>query len=216
MGRAKLNELMMLAKMFAEPGREGDLIDWMRALARKRFDEYVDTYGQPPTSLRFLVEGTEYKKAGIIMPFGDVGLPIDYSTHMKQMTKVANKNMSLKDMEPLIKTAVLEGIGFGSSLPELTEKMYREAHENIDLKSWAEARKYGLNLPEQPTIISLEEQEHTVLSMVATYAHMYFPELVEPLGLADLVLIECPKCGEGISSNSTFCNYCGAPVSNQD
>jgi hypothetical protein len=41
-----------------------------------------------------------------------------------------------------------------------------------------------LSLPDAPTVIRLEEQEHTVIEMVAAYASEYHPELIDQLGLS--------------------------------
>lgn len=179
----KLDKLTILAKMFSEPGRERDVINWLQDLAKNRLDEYVDTFGQQPTSLLNFVLATEYKKVGIIFPFDGAGTLTN--THMKQVSKVADSKMVLNDVEPAIKNSMLEGIGFGSSFSALTERMYREANEEIDIDQWSEWRGHGLNIPETPTVITLEEQEQLVLSMVATYAHTHFPELIEPLGLIE-------------------------------
>ncbi len=189
LGRAKRDELMIVAKMIAQSGREGEAIEWWQDSARKRLSEYVDTYGEQPKSLQIFLMETEYKKAGVVLPYRGPELHTDreFKRYMRLMTKIANAKMPVEDMEPLIKFLGMEGIGFGSNFPELTEKMYREANENINLESWAKAREYGVILPEQPTIISLEEQEQTVLSMVAIYVYEYFPELVEPLGLTEIL-----------------------------
>lgn len=195
LGRAKSDKLIILAGMLAQPGREADFIGYLKDLARKRLEDYVDAYGQQPTSLQLFVMATEYKKAG--MPHGIADSPIDsdLKTHMKHTSKIAEMKMPVKEVEPMIKMWGQEGIGFGSSFRELTEKMYRDANENIDMEQWSEARKYGLDLPETPTIITLEEQEQIVLSMVAIYSGTYFPDLVEPLGLTG-VLCEAKRNAE--------------------
>ena len=53
--------------------------------------------------------------------------------------------------------------------------------ESVDMDLWSEMKAIGVNLPEEPTPISLEEQEKTVLQMVATYTSEYYPELLDPL-----------------------------------
>lgn len=77
------------------------------------------------------------------------------------------------------------GIGFGSSFTELTVRMYRNTYENINvnMKEWAEARSYGLNIPEKPDFIPLEEREKEILATVAGYTGEFYPELLDPLDL---------------------------------
>lgn len=183
--RAKLDKLMLLAKMITLPGHEQEMLDWARDLAEKRFDEFLDVYGEEPRALPVLFLATEYRKAGILIPLAGLGQITE--TNTKQIRKVAAAKMPLQQVEPRIKEAMLEGLGFGTSFPELTEKMYREANEAIDEEQWSQARQHGLHISETPTIITLEEQEEIQLSMVAAYAQAYHPDLVDALGLADLV-----------------------------
>ena len=148
-------------------------------------DEYVDTYGEQPFNLMTLFLATESKKAGIITPLHGVGELT--GTLMRQVAKVAKMKMPLKEIGLTIKYSMLEGIGFGSLLPGLTEHMYRESNDNIDIEQWEVWKEQGLKISESPTVIPLEEQEQTVLGMVATYAQAYFPELIEPLNLTEVL-----------------------------
>ena len=184
-GRARLDKLMVLARMIAHPGNEEEVIDRARAAALRRRDEYVDVYGEQPTSFPVFLLATEYARVGIANPLRGTG-PITES-FIKRVAKVAAVKMPLNGIESRIKDAMLEGLGFGSSLPELTEQMVTNANQAIDEEKWSEARQYGLDISETPVMVSLAEQEQDVLSMVATYAQEYFPELVDPLGLSDLV-----------------------------
>jgi len=77
----------------------------------------------------------------------------------------------------------LEGVGFGSSFPELTEKMYINTYEKVNLDNWARGVAAGIDIPAQPEIVSLEEREEAVLLIVAVYTADYYPELLDPLDL---------------------------------
>ena len=99
------------------------------------------------------------------------------------MIKACDEKVPLEKAEPSIKAFELEGIGFGSSFPELTEKMYRNTLENIDRDVWAEMRAHGAPITEKPRIVSLEELEEATLQMVVAYASEYYPELIDPLDL---------------------------------
>ena len=51
------------------------------------------------------------------------------------------------------------------------------------MNEWAEARSYGLNIPEKPDIIPLDEREKEILQMVAAYTAEFYPELLDSLDL---------------------------------
>lgn len=51
-------------------------------------------------------------------------------------------------------------------------------------KIWAEARSYGLNIPEKPDFIPLEEREKESLAVVAGYTAELYSELLDPLDLS--------------------------------
>ena len=176
---------MILSQMVTLPGREQEMLDWAKDLAKRRFDQYLDVYGQEPWSLLFLFTATEYWKAGVLIPFGGVGGRIT-KTNTKQVSKVAAVKIPLEDGLPRIEEAMLEGLGFGAAFPELMEKWYTEETEPIDEELWSLAANHGL-LPETPTDTTLVEQEQVVLSMVAAYAQAHYPELVDALDLTDLV-----------------------------
>jgi hypothetical protein len=174
LGRAKRDKLMILAKMIIDPGkagRESEFIELLQQQAKKRLEKF----GKEPTSFFMFFLSTELEKVGLSLT----------GSSIKTLKKAFDEKWPLnEETETPIEARGPEGIGFGSYFPELTEKMYRNFHENIGTDAWSEARAYGLSLPEKPTIISLEEQEETVLSMVASYASEYFPELIRPLGLS--------------------------------
>jgi hypothetical protein len=168
LGRAKRDKLTELAKMFSIPGTEVENINSLQEQAKTRLKKFG---GEPSSFYIFFISG-ELEKLGLSL-----------SSDLKVLKKAFKEKWSLKTTEPFIKIFGLEGIGFGSSFPELTEKMYRNSYENIDMDVWTKHRAHGLAIPEKPTIISLEEQEKTVLQMVAAYASEYYPELLDPLDL---------------------------------
>lgn len=169
LGRAKHDKLMILEKMLARPPKQGDFIRHVQQQAEERLRKF----GEEPTSFFMFFLSTELEKLGLSLT----------GSSMKTLKKAFDEKWPLEKIEPFIKIWGLEGIGFGSYFPELTEKMYRNFHENIDMDKWSEWRAYGLAISERPTIITLEEQEQAVLEMVADYASQYYPELIEPLGL---------------------------------
>ena len=179
LARARRSKLSILAKMISIPGREKEFLNWLHKQAKERLEKFRNEVGKEPDTFYDFILTRELKEAGI-------GIEESFEAYQrgdKSMMKAADEKVPLKDAEPLIKSFQLEGIGFGSAFPELTEKLYRNTFEKIDRDSWIEARKYGLAVPEEPTIISLEEQEEIVLQMVAGYASEYYPELLDPLDL---------------------------------
>jgi len=182
-GRVRRNQIDLLAKLFTEPGRESDLIPWLRERSRKQLSEYKDVFGEEPTGFQTFVTGLEYQTAGITLTFGNAQLRGSFKDHMKQVEKQSKYKVPLDFADQKFQMTALEGIGFGIEYPDLTEQLYRGANENLDRESWDEARRAGLDIPQNPEVITLEEQEDIALSMVALYANEYYPQLVTPLDL---------------------------------
>jgi hypothetical protein len=174
LGRARSDKLTILAKLFpADPGKEERFINEWQNVAQERLNEYKRGFEKEPSLFLDIYYLLELKKVGLSLA----------DTDLKTLRKASEEKILLKEAEPIIKMSGLEGIGFGSRFPKLTEKMYRKGHENINMDVWTEMREHGSSLPEKPTIITLEEQEKLVLQMVAGYTLEYYPELLDPLDL---------------------------------
>ena len=170
LGRARPHRLETLAKMFSDrPGREREASNWLQDLAVKR----IDKYGREPESFFDFFMTTEYEKAGVSWP----------PASLDAIKRVDNEKIPLEQAGDTLNLLGLEGIGFGAKFPELTERMWKQTYETFDLEAWDRARRYGVDVPEEPTPLPLEQREHEVLAEVAVYATEHFPELVEPLGL---------------------------------
>lgn len=170
LGRAHRDRLETLAKMFSDyPGREREASDWLRDLAAKR----IDNYSREPESFFDFFMTTEYEKAGVSWP----------PASPDAIKRVDNEKIPLEQAGDTLNLLGLEGIGFGARFPELTERMWKQTYEIFDLEAWDRARRYGVDVPEEPTPLPLEQREREVLAEVAVYATEHFPELVEPLGL---------------------------------
>jgi hypothetical protein len=92
------------------------------------------------------------------------GTPID---------KIDKKKIPLERAVLIIENLLLEGIGFGSSFPELTDKMVRAETASLP------------ELTTQPQL-RLEEREKMVIYWLEEYAKEYYPELLEPLNLSNV------------------------------
>jgi len=145
-----------LVKMISVPGREKEFLNWLQEQANERLEKFRNEIGKEPDTFNEFILFRELESA-----FG-LSMADWFEAHSAGNTKImkaADEEVSLEKAEPSIKLFGLEGIGFGSSYIELTENMYRNTYENIDMNAWADARAHGLAISEKPTIISLEEQE---------------------------------------------------------
>jgi hypothetical protein len=62
--------------------------------------------------------------------------------------------------------------------------MWAESYEtDKDPDRWAEARRYGVDLPERQEHLPLAEMEELVLQEVLEFVSKHEPRLVGPLGL---------------------------------
>lgn len=167
LGLARRDRLETLAKLFSKPGDQRELCTWMRDAAAKRLQEYD---GEPETFGDFFLR-TELPRLGLT-----------------PATELARRAREKIELTPVAQARLMhhmpEGVGFGAVYPELTQKMWGQAYETPDRDTWAEARQAGLDIPEEPEIIPLEQRQQDVLLQVAAWAHDCYPELIEPLGLA--------------------------------
>lgn len=177
LGRAKRDKLSILEKMLIIPGIKLEPIEDAQEMAKARLDEFrKESGGEPSTFSEFIelraVEGA-LKRYGLNLPPRNEG-------EAWKIRKVCGVKMPLKEAIPQIKLTLLEGIGFGSSFPELTEKMFRGAYK-IDTYYDTFVRDKRSERP--MTISTIEEREKAVLLMVAAYTSVCYPELVDPLDL---------------------------------
>ncbi|GAG37230.1 unnamed protein product, partial [marine sediment metagenome] len=174
LGRARRSKLSILVKMLVVPGAEvNKFVKFLQENAKKRLEEFRNELGNEPDTFFEFIYFREVESAleGAGLSLTDI---VKINTRRKnKLIKAFDEKVALKKASPIITLYEEEGIGFGSAFPELTERMYRNAFENIDMDRWSEARAHGLTLSEKPTIISLEEQEDIVLSMVAAYVSEY-------------------------------------------
>jgi hypothetical protein len=181
LGRARRSKLNILAKMLSFPGTDiNEFIEFLKEKAKKRLDKFRSDVGKEPDRFDAFILFRELESViGVSMGHWFEA----YTEGNTKIMKAANEKVPLEKAEPIIKMFAMEGTGFGGSFPELTERMYRNAFENVDMEAWADARAHGLAISEKPTLLTLDEQEKLVLQMTAAYASEYYPELLEPLDL---------------------------------
>ena len=106
---------------------------------------------------------------------------------LDKMKKLARKKIRLDLALYQADGWLLAGISYGSTFPDLTEKMWKQEYETEyktkDPEFYNFMTKCMGHIPEKSTLISLKEMEQLVLSEVTSYVKIYFPELVDPLSL---------------------------------
>lgn len=186
LGRAMRDKLDILHKMLVKPGTDiNRSIAFIQSEAKDRLKNFTEEKGKEPDTFNDFIFFKELEEAAKVM-----GLSIDEDayyqdpkSHLKNLRKLYGHELALDDVYRSILNCGLYGIGFGSSFPELTVRMYKNSYEDINMNKWAEARSYGLNIPEKPDIIPLEEREQSILAMVADYSGQFYPELLDSLDL---------------------------------
>lgn len=165
LGRARRDRIEILARLLAVPERENELCAFLRRAGTLLLEEY----GREPESPLEFFMSTQLARAGLTYPVG--------------LLQAAKRKVPLTQADEGFSAFLLEGIAFGASLPDLAEALLTEICDKPDPESWRQARRAGLDIPEQQQTWPLEEWEQRVLLQVAAYAHQFRPDLVEPLGL---------------------------------
>ena len=183
-GRARRDVLPVLARLFpVEPGKEAEAINFLQKAAHDRLFKFRDcSSGGDPKSFYLLVFQTELIKFGI---------DLSTTANLSQVTKALTQKIPLEQAEGWMKAWGLEGIGFGSSSPDLTEKMYRDSRNIKDTLD--KIRQFDQKFAESidPTkMVTLQEQEEIILSMVAVYAQDRFSSLLGSLRLAEYLAVD--------------------------
>lgn len=193
-GRAKSDKLSIIEKILEAQYPRAVLVRYgpepmkdLQKEAKERLDEFKKDRGREPHSFLEFIQVKQLENA--LQHEGLKGLPNatydrlyvdeaigrgtlnslemgDISSGKKVMKKLKMK-ISLASAEIAIRIFGKEGIAFGSSFPELTERMYRNLHENT----------------EKPPVVTLEEGEEDILQIVAVYTNRYWPELLDALDL---------------------------------
>jgi len=198
LGRAMRDKLDIFHKILVKPGTDiNRSIAFIQSEAKNLIKNFIEEEGKEPDTFYDFIALKELENASKV-----TGLSMVSS---KDFRKLYGHEFVLDDVYRNILSCGLHGLGFGSSFPELTVRMYKNSHEinmrekitrepyfqiyeEIRLKTgadplriseWAEARSRG----EEPDIIPLEEREKEILAMVADYTGEYYPELLDPLDL---------------------------------
>ncbi|MFC2068301.1 hypothetical protein ACFLTP_04775 [Chloroflexota bacterium] len=186
------DKLDILHKMLVKPGTDiSRSITFIQNEAKDRLKEFREKQGKEPDTFIDLVVFKDSEEASRIMGLSiDDAHDKDPNSYYENLIKLSNHEFTYNgNLHKNILNCSLYGLGFGSSFPELTVRMYEKPFKNININKWAEAWSYGLNIPEKPDIIPIEERENEILQHVATYTSEYYPELLDVLVLRDYLNI---------------------------
>lgn len=173
-GRARRDKLTALEKMLASSVIGLRSVKSLQEMAKRRLEGFKAEMGKEPDSFIKFIQIQEYEKTMGPAAFSEFA--------SKGTTKALDKKIPLAEVVLPVESFGLEGIGFGSCFPALTEIMYRTDYENI-VADWLEAKAQGLTVPEKPIEESFEKREESILKAVASYTSKYYPELLDALHL---------------------------------
>ena len=169
LGRALHTNIDSLETVLGAPENPGELIRVLQQGAKDTLEQYQEK----PTSFGLLVAETYLREYGLSLTSPDV----------KRMKQLLETKVEPRVADGNVQDSMAGGIGFGSLYPELTEEIYKATYQQHDAAAWSQARMHGLEVPERNDAISLEEQEHNLLTFTAEYVSEFFPSQVLPLGL---------------------------------
>jgi hypothetical protein len=197
-GRAMSDKLNILEKMLGNPTTVGELVQLLKDAAEKRLDEFRRDIGKEPDTFGEFILDRELERSGLRRLLDDAVLSV--ATHLETRKRREKALKAFLEKVPFEKAYShlhifgMEGIGFGSSFPELTEIMCKNLYEKKhDMDAWSKMRAAGLNIPEKPDVLSFEERETALLGIVAAYTAEFYPELLDPLDLTGYLVEEKPQ-----------------------
>jgi len=201
LGRARLDKLDILEKMLSIPGLNMvNVIKDAQEAAKKRLDKFKKDSGNEPETFSHFIYWPLWETA-TGFSLGELFKPSHVENRertRKRLSRTIQKKLGekvpLEEAQPAISNFLLEGIGFGSAFPELTEKMYKNTYEKTDEEFQRISRALGFSTPEElqrrvglPTpedrAPTLKEREDIILQATAGYAMQFYPELVDALDL---------------------------------
>lgn len=186
LGRAMRSRLVTLEKVLATPDREGEFIEYLQNRVRERVEGRKQ---DPDCFYRFY--GWRWARNVI------------HARDIRNLKKAMDRRWPLDRARAVVddvQGGPIEGIGFGICYPELTERMYRRAHENVEWRFWNDVKTNGhrweetLGPVDDPSVmfypkpsVALEEHERRILSAVAVYVSTHQPGLMAALGLNEFL-----------------------------
>ncbi len=200
LGRAMCNKIDEFRKMLLIPPTKDDALEKATKAAKAIFDAATKESGNEPSNFGDFIHGMLFKEAiGLSLRDCAEVLMRDkkrFKEIQRTVEKKAQQKASLSDNYDVLMLYGYWGISFGIKFPELTEKMYRNLHENINMDAYSELKELGLlvgDIGEKREVISLEEREKELLQLLAAYTQECYPELIDDLELREYIDIEGQK-----------------------
>ncbi len=170
-----------------DPNERNRQIGLCKADARKNLEAFRNEHGyEPPTFLDFgffsSIEHVLQSKRIELTPHEAFQAYVNGDRKVKELKKLLDAEVDAKGIGQEIIIMFLQGIQFGISFPELTERLYRNAFEH-DMDFWNHSPAHGLVIPKEMRAKTLEETQKSFLPVVASYVSQYYPELLDSLGL---------------------------------
>ncbi|MBU4227135.1 hypothetical protein KJ987_02680 [bacterium] len=202
LGYARGNKLDILNKMLSMQDMIFDnIIKDMQKSEKKRLDDFKKEHGGKPDTFADFIYWPLWERAtGLTLD--DLFKPLGWETlgrTRKRLSNIIQKKLGSKvpfeQAQPEIGGFLLGGLGFGSTFPDLTVKMFKNIYnKKNEGELWSISKTLGLSTPEDlsrriglstpegypPT---LREKEKLILGTVALYTSQYYPELLDPLDL---------------------------------
>ena len=134
LGRAMRDKLDIFTKMLVKPGTDiNRSIAFIQSEAKDRLKNFTEEKGKEPDTFNDFIALKELEEASKVL-----GLSIDEDayyqdpkSHLKNLRKLYGHELALDDVYSNILNCGLYGLGFGSSFPELTVRMYKNSYEDI-------------------------------------------------------------------------------------
>ncbi len=205
LGRLRCNKLKILEKALALPGnnnRDMDCIPYhdaevpslkeYQSKAKEHLDEYIKSFKTEPNTFREFYFQRALSNAGLeYADFWEL-----YNLESRKAFEVFHTKVPLttsyhgfylpkeKETQADVRMLVLEGIGFGSAFPELTEKMNVNSStlNRTLIDEWTYTKYTKAQCP-KPRVLSLKQQEGAILGLLAYYIETEYPELLTSLAL---------------------------------
>jgi hypothetical protein len=174
LGHAYRNNLTSFAKLFSHPGHEAQIISLVQKLAR----EAVAAVRSEPEN--FLVLAMFSERERIHARWHESGISDaqirSLETHFKMPIDKAFNNLQV---------AISTGIGLGSAMPELAERLWKNEHEgDIDPEKLERLRTAGLEIPDEtPATVTLADRRRHLTSRVDQFVAANRPDLLTEIKL---------------------------------
>jgi hypothetical protein len=160
--REKL-DLFLIAGQIVTPGKESTFSSYLQNHAH---EIHASLQSRPPTELSQLFLEPKLRRLGLEI----------FSREL------ATRKISQKDALYHSIDASMGGIAFGSTYPDLAEKLWTNTYCRIDTKAWTEAWQSGLDIPRQPpTPVTLQERIAQLMPFVRDYIREHNLDLLNVL-----------------------------------